>query len=78
MIKVNPKAQVANTFFDLFGSDHEVEVRGSRQRARGLYLTEINVDGNVVARASHQDWRKSYKMLRTEVEKLYVDGLALV
>jgi hypothetical protein len=78
MTNPSPKAQVANTFLSLFGEEHEVFVRGERLVAGGLYITEINVDGDIVARASHQSWRKSYMILRNKVEKLYVDGLSLV
>lgn len=78
MINANPKEQVENIFHELFGFDHDLEVRGRRICPRGLYLTEICVDGDVIASTSHQDWRKSYNLLKVAVEKLYVDGLALV
>lgn len=81
--KPNPKAQVQLKFAELFGSEHSVEVRGSRIGRDGRpcsdqYLTQVVVDGNLVAYASHKNWRESYKMLLIEVEKLYADGLALV
>lgn len=89
MFKPNPKAQVTLKFRELFGRDHKPEVRGSRMTPAecklhgvhcgtrdGIYYTELFVDGEQVARASHRDWRKAYKLLALEVEKLYADGTA--
>lgn len=78
--KPDPKKQVSLKFLELFGTDHgPVEVRGTRIKGRfgGEYLTEISVGDAVVARARHRDWRRSYKLLALEVEKLYADGVAL-
>ncbi len=81
MIKesLNPRSQVVKTFVKLFGEDLKIVVCGKRSPGRpGPYVTEASVDGHVVARASHSDWRKSYKMLRIEVENAYYNGLSLV
>lgn len=88
--KPNPKAQVGLKFAELFGKDYKPEVRGARLTkaectARGircgfrdgLFHAELSVDGVVLAEASHPDWRKAYKLLTLEVEKLYADGAAL-
>ena len=48
---------------------------GSRD---GMYVTELFVDGQLVAKSNHRDWRKAYKGLVLEVEKLFADGVALV
>lgn len=44
----------------------------------GTFFAELVVDGNVVATARSCDWRKAYKMLALEVDKLYADGKDLV
>jgi len=78
MINPNPKTQVANKFNELFGDEIPFEIVGRRSSPGRRYLAHLVVDGAVVASAEHADWRKAYKMLKIEVEKLYVDGLALV
>ena len=78
MINSDPKTQVENKFNELFGDEIPFEVVGQRSRRGRRFLVQIVVDGAVVATAEHSDLRKSYKMLLTEVEKLYADGLALV
>lgn len=78
MINPNPKMQVANKFNELFGEDIPFEVVGRRSANGRRYLTLVLVEGATVAAAEHSDWRKSYKMLKIEVEKLYADGLSLV
>lgn len=78
MINSSPKTQVANKFNELFGEEIPFEVVGQRAARGRCYLTQVVVDGAVVATAEHSDWRKSYKMLLIEVEKLYADGLSLV
>ena len=78
MINPNPKTQVANKFNELFGEEISFEVIGRRSANGRRYLTLVLVDGAAVATAEHADWRKSYKMLKIEVEKLYADGLSLV
>lgn len=90
MFKPNPKAQVELKFRELFGRDHKPTVTGSRlstaeARRRGmrcttrdgLYVTELFVDGTLLATAAHADWRKSYKTLKLEVEKLFADGMTV-
>ena len=73
--KPNPKAQVELKFQELFGRKLKVKVTGARAPAPGrLYNTTLMVEGRVVASASHRDWRKSYNLLRIEVEKLFADG----
>ena len=87
MFKPNPKKQVEITFQRLFGRGHKVEVTGGRMSPEqcakagytaktrdGLYLTELSVDGDSAVRAADRDWRKAYKKLEIEVEKLYAEG----
>lgn len=74
MANNSPKAKVIKRFTDLFGAAN-VEARGTRVGGRfgGYFLAELNVDGHTVARVRHPDWRKAYKLLTLEVEKLYAD-----
>ena len=76
MFKPDPKKQVVLKFCELFGRELRPEVTGTRIQGRfgGDYLTEISMDDVVLARARHRDWRKSYKMLKLEVEKLYTES----
>lgn len=77
--KPNPKAQVVNKFNELFGREVKPLVQGVRLASGGgTYLTEVIVDDVVVAEARHRDWRKSYKLLLIEVEKLYAEGISLI
>ena len=91
MFKPDHKKQVSLKFIELFGKDHKVTVVGGRvspedckrQGIRcttrdGIYFTELFIDGHQVATAGHSDWRKAYKLLKLEVEKLYAEGVALV
>lgn len=88
--KPNPKAQVSLKFAELFGKEFRPEVRGGRitqAKARelgyycgtrdGLFLAELLLEGEVIAAATHPDWRKAYKLLKLEVEKLYAEGTTL-
>ena len=77
MFKPDPKTLVGITFRNLFGSDHEFEVRGARQPS-GLFVAELNVGDTTVCRAHNRDWRVAYKSLTFEVEKLFSDGVSLV
>jgi hypothetical protein len=54
----------------MLSSGRSVDVRGSR--VRGNFLTEVVVDGRVVARAQHRNWRMSYKILSVELSKAVV------
>lgn len=87
MFKPNPKAQVELKFRELFGRDRKPVVTGVRltpdeARRRGLrcltrdgvYFTQLTLDGRSLVTASHADWRKAYKLLKLEVEKLFADG----
>ena len=89
--KPNPKAAVELKFRELFGPDHKPVVtgvrltpaqckdRGLRCTTRdGLYLTELAVAGESLCTAADRDWRRAYKALAREVEKLFADGVALV
>lgn len=91
MFKPDPKKQVVLKFAELFGTDYKPTVTGRRltpaeckeQSYRcttrdGLYLTELAVGGETLAIAVDRDWRKSYKALKLEVEKLFADGVSLV
>ncbi|NBW12924.1 MAG: hypothetical protein EBR82_33355 [Caulobacteraceae bacterium] len=74
--KPNPKAQVELKFRELFGREFKCSVTGARDGR--TYRTAVAVEGEVIATASHSDWRKSYKMLALEIEKLFSEGVALV
>lgn len=87
MFKPNPKAQVELKFRELFGREYKPVVRGTRLtpddcRRRGLrcttrdglYFVELVVDSEVVATSTDRDWRRAYKSLKLEVEKLFADG----
>jgi hypothetical protein len=79
--KPNPKAQVELKFRELFGQGSKVKVLGERMRSQsGLaahYVSTLTVDGRTVATASHADWRKSYGLLKLEVERLHADGVVI-
>ena len=77
MFKPDPKKQVALKFTELFGRDIKATVTGGR-KADGSYLTEVTVDGTVVATAQHRDWRKAYALLKAEVENLFSEGTSLI
>ena len=83
MFKPAPKAQVSVKFRELFGADVAHEVRGLRLDPRvakrmgfpsDTFYAELLVEGEVLASARSRDWRKAYKLLKLEVEKLYADG----
>jgi len=83
MFKPNPKAQVTLKFQELFGKATKHTVTGVRLsplqcKAQGFpidtYFTELRVGDTVLATARARDWRKAYKLLKLEVEKLYADG----
>lgn len=89
--KPNPKEQVKLKFEELFGKDYQPTIVGRRLTmadfrkskshctlSSGLYLTEVILDGHVIASAVDRDWRGSYRTLAREVEKLFADGVALV
>jgi hypothetical protein len=79
----NPKSRVESKFLELFGDKISFGVTGCREH-RGLsdtrigYRTQIIVDNHVIAEAVDKDWRRSYKKLMFEIEKLYIEGIALV
>lgn len=82
MFKANPKAQVTDKFRELFGYDRKIEVSGARVPLRegsryDTYETQLFVEGICVAMARNYDWRRAYKLLKIEVEKLYGDGVIL-
>jgi len=79
----NPKTRAEDKFLELFGDKIAFEVTGHREHldlvgSRGGYKTQLVVDDNVVAEALDRDWRRSYKKLMFEIEKLYIEGIALV
>ena len=69
----SPKAKIVD-LMQLAHPGAAIEVRGTRIKGRfgGDYLTEVSVDGRVLARARHRNWRKSYKMLEIEASKATV------
>lgn len=87
MFKPNPKKQVELKFVELFGRGHKLEVHGARMTPEecrrhgyrcttrdGLYVSELFVDGELLATAMDRDWRLSYKKLKFEVEKIFADA----
>lgn len=84
--KPNPKAQVENKFYELFGSRLDVEVKGYRPTPleaktggvpKGHFVAEIFCKGQLVARTTATDWRKAYKLLKGKVEGAYADGYVI-
>ena len=81
--KSSPRTQAVSTFVNLFGEDFEFEVFVSKESSDLLgtkcgYRTNLVIDGTIVATALHRDRGKSYAILKSEIENLYRDGLALV
>ena len=79
----NPKTRAENKFLELFGDKISFVVTGHREHLgrpipKGGYKTQLIVDDSVVAEALDRDWRRSYKKLSFEIEKLYIEGIALV
>lgn len=77
------RAQIISTFTELFGEGHDVQVNGAPVILRdGIlveeYVSQVVVDGDVVAEAFASNWRQSHRLLKFQVEKLYIDGHALV
>ena len=73
MKNVGSKSKVQNLARLLCG-DRPVEVRGTRIRGKGgdEFLSEVAVDGRVVARARHRNWKMSYKILTVELSKAFI------
>jgi len=74
---------VINKFRELFGKEHKCTVNGFRPSPleckalgvpSGVYVVDLQVDGVQLCEARSRDWRKAYKLLKIEVEKLYADG----
>jgi hypothetical protein len=87
MFKPNPKAQVSLKFVELFGKEYKHDVVGARLtslqcKSQGFpvdtFVAELHCNGQLLASSRSRDWRKAYKLLKLEVEKLYADGLSLV
>lgn len=85
--KPDPKKQVSIKFVELFGKEPNHVVCGRRMThsqcedsglPQGSYVAEIVVDDTVVATATSVDWRRAYKLLALEVEKLHTEGLSLI
>lgn len=89
--KPNPKAAVELKFRELFGRDLKTQVTGvrltpvqCRQQGipcgsrDGMYHAELYAEGELLAATNHRDWRRAYKALKAEVEKLYADGTSLI
>lgn len=82
-MNLNPKTRAEDKFLELFGEKIAFEVTGHRERldlvgSRGGYRTQLIIDDHVVAEALDKNWRRSYKKLTFEIEKLYIEGIALV
>ena len=87
MFKPDVKKQVVLKYRELFGKDApEPEVTGGRMdpetaRRNGwpsdTYLTRLIVEGTVVAQGRSRDWRKAYKLLKLDVERLFSEGVSL-
>ena len=54
--------------------DKDIQVYGTLVKGRfgGYFLAEVSVDGRVVARARHSDWRTAYKSLQIEFAKAWI------
>lgn len=91
MFKPNPKKQVELKFTELFGRNLKPRVEGRRLSPEeatrmglkclsrdGLYLSELYLNDEVVAFAAEREWRRSYKMLKLEVEKLFTESTSLI
>ncbi|NBO52682.1 MAG: hypothetical protein EBU83_04510 [bacterium] len=74
MFKPDVKKQVFLKFRELFGTKYEPEIVGTRTSPSKLYYVTLRIGPTLVADALHRDWRKAYKLLKGEVEKLYVEG----
>ena len=77
MFKPDPKTQVSHTFDKLFGRKYSRSVSGERLRIDGRpghFQATLTVEGRPVATTRSSDWRRAYKLLSIEVEKLYADG----
>lgn len=88
MFKPTSKAAVINAVKKFYGREltEKCKVNGERLEdaeckrrgyPRGTYFVELVVGGEQVATARSLDWRKSYKYLVCEIEKLYADGKEL-
>ena len=77
MFKPNPKRQAELKFIELFG-DIEFDVTGERvstnQGRSDYYLACLKVNDVTLATARHPDWRKAYKLLKTQIESIYAEG----
>lgn len=85
--KPNAKAQAENKFIELFGSGHDYRIVGERLSPlacstqgmpNGTYFVELFIEDQQVAAAHHRDWRTAYRLLQTEIEKIYSEGHAPV
>lgn len=74
MFKPDVKKQVFLKFRELFGTKYEPVIEGTRTSPSKLYYVTLRIGPTLVADALHRDWRKAYKLLKGEVEKLYVEG----
>jgi asparagine N-glycosylation enzyme membrane subunit Stt3 len=79
-----PKERVIRKFEELFDNKHEIDVIGHRFNGleakqanvpRGRFVTQLFVDGKSIASSGHSDWRKAYRLLEIEVEKLFTEGV---
>jgi len=86
MFKPNVKKQVEIKFNSLFGKEKKPIVNGHRMDPKDAknrnwpgdtYYVELAVDDTVLCTARSRDWRKAYKILSLEVEKMYVEGRSL-
>lgn len=81
--KTNPKQLVERVARNLYGLSARVKVTGCRPNMadntvkvpatfkQGDYVTHAFINGEVVGMASHRSWRKSYGLLRIEVENAH-------
>jgi hypothetical protein len=73
MKSYSPKGRVANIAGIIY-PEAQIEVRGSRVSGNNShnYVTEVVVNGTILAAGSHRDWRKAYKSLEIEFSKRWV------
>ena len=74
--KANPRQLVIDKAISLFGKDAKVRVIGKRGE-RGVYNIDCYMN-DLQTHAQHRDWRKAYKLLAIEVEKLFTRNLGKI
>lgn len=79
--KADAKTLVDLTVQKLYGRKIKFKVTGHRASEsdlqtsvpRGHYVAQLHIEGRFVAQATDRDWRKSYKLLKIEVERVHAE-----